>query len=379
MPLTLKVYDVINGILRLEFTNLTAEQVENNSIDFEFSVLVNDEWHSIMFNEFKLLLKFPFPPTIFIRFAVQLKDYDIKFKMRYKRYQSERWSKYSDVCTVSIPSLITSTFAVNEAITYRQQSDFYLNEGTIVKVLEDDKFLVIPQQYIHRRDADEDNMEEISICLHKSRILGTKIYLNCILDIDKYVHNPWSNFLLLRSMDTTLQSTFVELTDVYTQYAKEYVSDTEESYNLYYIGRYIAKLVAEYASDGHTEEDRFMINCLVNSADGVLNMYEAREYIINSRIDALQHNVLDTSNLSHVDSLVERCDVCNVEISAYDWILKCPQNVCDYHIVCCKCANNHIIQYMQLMELLKEILELYLDDDCIHLVVSYTVAPIVQL
>eukprot|EP01083_Nonionella_stella_P012704 35939_1 len=375
-PLTLHVCDVVNGIMKLEFTSVTTAQMENNHIDFGLNIFVHHKWHCIVFNEYNCYIKSDAPPGIFIRFPLHLTDYSLTFKVRYKLHDTRKWSKYSTAYMVTVPSLITSSFFVNDVVNYRQQNDFYLKQGLIVKSFDNHHFGIVENRVLRQMDEGQ-NVDDVLIVIHESRILGNKIHLHSIIDTDHYIENTWSNFLLLRSSDRIVNDIFVVLRRIYMAYAMEYVKDTEATHEMYYIGRYVAKNIMDYVYCDTM--NRFMLNCLVDSKDGGMSMYETRRYIINSRMESLQNGVIDTDDLSHIDNLCERCDVCNVGISAFDWILKCPQSVCDYHIICSKCGNNVVVQYMQLMALLKNELRYYLNDDCIHEVVSFTVAPMVQL
>eukprot|EP01083_Nonionella_stella_P224288 798519_1 len=62
VPLKLYIHNPINGIIKLEFLNLTTAQIENNHLTFNLHITTNNnKSYSIQFNECKLYLKMSSP------------------------------------------------------------------------------------------------------------------------------------------------------------------------------------------------------------------------------------------------------------------------------------------------------------------------------
>merc|ERR1712113_193168 len=81
---------------------------------------------------------------------------------------------------------------------------------------------------------------------------------------------------------------------------------------------------------------------------------------------------------SYLQGLSAYCDICSIGIHRFDWVATCcAHNICDRHIVSLSCVNNKIEQSMQLKDLLDDLLQRCMNDDCIRTLIQFVVGSVI--
>eukprot|EP01083_Nonionella_stella_P109506 319389_1 len=375
-----------NGVVTLQITNLLKvsngpkefnewkhwnfefcyKYIHNSLLDQSQETSANKQWKTATFTPYKVTSDGMFV----IKNKLYLYDYQIHCKVRAIHQNCSTIFPYSSVSTIDIlSSLIESTFHVDEYVNYVQENATYTKEGFIDEVLED-SFLSI-------RCIDDQSKK---ITIHSSRVYSAPIYLDTItIDLSNRIEVDQNLLILNHIDDRNTIAVFSVLNDIYAKYALDYhVSEYEtvRECNAVYIGKVVAKNTIDFLFKPYYKVPK--ISCLVREPDGWIVIEPYTQHTLRRYIDSVKSGANDVNDVNLQD-LYAYCDICSVEISRYDWAASCNIDVVhNDHIMCLTCVNNVLEQKEQLYQLLNELMNGYLYNDCIEQVVEFVVGRVVS-
>eukprot|EP01083_Nonionella_stella_P096196 270339_1 len=395
----IKIEAVSNGVIRLQITNCEAMWEKNryetmHDIAFEFVYRkmktnkhdTNTNVDQIWRQKKILVGNTGYYGTLYCKFPVYLLDYNIEFSLRCRNCNTNQYMTPSTSHTVNIPSfLLNNNYRVNDVVSFRDNQTFYTSQGTIVEILDDNKFKIFYYKYNEDYDTNQaqDNgkkFTETYEVIHISRIYhkGTDIqYEIDLIDSENIVTN-----LLIQRSDSASKEVFHALVDVYNtgslRWCLEAYGDEKALCHWEAVSCFIAKNVYDFLYEA---EYRYKVDCLLDGDRHCgLELRNLRQSDIRTKLELQRDKIGKVEvEMDEFDELSYRCDCCRTGLRDWHFVYQCSIGPLDRHDFCLNCVNTVITLNTELRSYLDDILNKKLNNDCIQVIVSYVFGRVVCL
>eukprot|EP01084_Bolivina_argentea_P186237 321056_1 len=367
MP-TLPASTCINGIIKINLLDFIYEvstwctfKACEFQIEIQYYHQLDCEWRTTTLNNSLLLIP---------HFCVYLK---VAVEARMKINEND-WSKWCDDININITSsLMDHSFAIHDVVAFAQENEFFVQKGMIINLLPD-RYLLIK-----KAKTDEINSGTDLMKIHARKVMHDEvIYLDNLLDITNRQMDI-DKTILLRTNDENIISIYQTLFEVYHLFSINNVDCCVWEFDLEYISMeatYISRIISVGICEYLLPIDRdykLRICCLKESNDGTMKLISVWHDLLLAYMKGHESDIVDMDYLDDIEEGCYSCEICQVQLHEYDWKYICNESITDQHHICITCIYNIIKQYKQLNKLLKNILMVVMNDDCITEIVSFLI------
>ena len=386
------VYKVTNGVATIKMLSKTLSEYYDKmeyKIEYNPNHLIkqlnnnnNNNQNDTQYIKGKLNSQTVYVPFIHfnIRFPIYVYRYIIKIKIyikfidietkKLKRYPYNKYLKPREVTIKLRSSLVTPKFKVDDIVYFKYENNSgkkIKRIGTVHKILENNMYRVIYSRQNHKKNIHRDNMGFGTLELNVSINDYNSVFNNIL----------FQNYALQKNKEVS--AIFNALIDTYYD---DYIINNEsiDVIDKKLVSYFISINVLNYLYDDtviNMNKNNYKILCLMDNKHKPIKLDNGiRNYWYNSCIKKARRS-LDKDDIIHPQYGYYLCDMCSLRQSHFSRMFHCNHNEMN-HDFCLECINNIINQYNQLKSLLTQFLN-HLNNDCIHVLVSFVVGNIVRV
>lgn len=128
----------------------------------------------------------------------------------------------------------------------------------------------------------------------------------------------------------------------------------------------------------YEEEYNYRFRCLFCSDSHYLHLKPQWSYHLKNNLLAMRKGK-DVSDIQNAwECTGYSCDLCRIELSYFEYVYHCDNQIGDEHDYCLLCIDTLITQYNQMKPFIVQILKNKLDNHCIDEIVTCCVGKVIQ-
>eukprot|EP01084_Bolivina_argentea_P174359 302043_1 len=371
-PLSLMHGVVSNGNLDIQIDKFKKLNITDKTFKFFYKIGHKWKYKSINSATFIPDGKFHLSVPIF------LSDYNIEFYIKFQ-------DKISTKEILNVPSFLLRThFGIGETVIFKEEMDsLFTNPGVVEQILEDGYYQIYNYHYNPAKGSKRDpkSWDKVVKVIHYSKIWSNTRKIRKTIDLNnhKIIHKN----TLINNNNINAMNTFYSLFDALKPYINILCKDIYGTLKGLAFCRGTNEFLTKNIYDMLFETKfNYKVGCVVDGNDGWCNFVNVTQWDITMIAEILKDN--PDVNFLHeacdIHSMIFSCDWCSAEIKTTGYFYVCSHKCfVDKHYYCLNCINNVIKLNGQLKELLIDLLDKYLVNDCVQTIVDFVVGSVVKL